>query len=47
MVRLPDPFRTLDLFFGNGAPYEGMADRLRPFNVNVALLPIGRGIFRR
>jgi L-ascorbate metabolism protein UlaG (beta-lactamase superfamily) len=26
---------------GDGAPYEGLAGRLRPFNVNVALLPIG------
>lgn len=30
---------------GNGAPYEGLANRLRPFNVNVALLPIGEGNF--
>jgi L-ascorbate metabolism protein UlaG (beta-lactamase superfamily) len=30
---------------GDGAPYEGLADRLRPFNVNVALLPIGEGNF--
>lgn len=26
---------------GDCAPYEGLADRLRPFNVNVALLPVG------
>ena len=26
---------------GDSAPYEGLAGRLRPFNVNVALLPIG------
>ena len=26
-------------------PYSGLADRLRPFNVNVALLPIGAGQF--
>ena len=30
---------------GDGAPYEGLADRLRPFNVNVALLPIGEEHF--
>jgi L-ascorbate metabolism protein UlaG (beta-lactamase superfamily) len=30
---------------GDCAPYEGLADRLRPFNVNVALLPIGRRNF--
>jgi L-ascorbate metabolism protein UlaG (beta-lactamase superfamily) len=28
-----------------GAPYKELADRLRPFNVNVALLPIGREYF--
>ena len=26
---------------GNGSLYEGLADRLRPFNVSVALLPVG------
>lgn len=26
---------------GDGVPYGGLADRLRPYNVNVALLPIG------
>lgn len=26
---------------GDCAPYEGLADRLRPFNVSVALLPVG------
>ncbi len=26
---------------GNAVPYEGLSARLRPFNVNVALLPIG------
>ena len=26
---------------GDCTPYEGLADRLRPFNVSVALLPIG------
>lgn len=26
---------------GDGAPYEGLASRLLPYNVNVALLPIG------
>jgi len=26
---------------GDCAPYEGLAERLRPFNVSVALLPIG------
>jgi L-ascorbate metabolism protein UlaG (beta-lactamase superfamily) len=26
---------------GDCAPYEGLAGRLRPFNVNVALLPVG------
>jgi len=30
---------------GACAMYEGLADRLRPFNVNVALLPIGEGNF--
>jgi L-ascorbate metabolism protein UlaG (beta-lactamase superfamily) len=30
---------------GGCAMYEGLADRLRPFNVNVALLPIGEGYF--
>jgi len=30
---------------GNGALYEGLAERLRPFNVSVALLPIGDGNF--
>jgi len=30
---------------GSCAPYEGLADRLRPFNVSVALLPIGDGNF--
>ncbi len=30
---------------GNGALYETLADRLRPFNVSVALLPIGEGNF--
>ncbi len=30
---------------GNCAPYEGLADRLRPFNVSVALLPVGEGNF--
>jgi len=25
---------------GDGVPYDGLADRLRPFNVTVALLPI-------
>ena len=30
---------------GDGAPYEGLADRLRPFSVNVALLPIGENNF--
>lgn len=30
---------------GNGSLYEGLADRLRPFNVNVALLPLGDGYF--
>jgi L-ascorbate metabolism protein UlaG (beta-lactamase superfamily) len=30
---------------GNCAPYEGLADRLRPFNVSVALLPIGKEHF--
>jgi L-ascorbate metabolism protein UlaG (beta-lactamase superfamily) len=30
---------------GGCAMYEGLADRLRPFNVNVALLPIGEGNF--
>jgi L-ascorbate metabolism protein UlaG (beta-lactamase superfamily) len=26
---------------GDGVLYDGLADRLRPFNVNVALLPVG------
>ena len=26
---------------GDGVPYDRLADRLRPYNVNVALLPIG------
>ncbi len=30
---------------GGCAMYDGLADRLRPFNVNVALLPIGEGSF--
>src|SRR5882672_2597001 len=30
---------------GDGASYDGLADRLRPFNVNVALLPIGPSHF--
>jgi L-ascorbate metabolism protein UlaG (beta-lactamase superfamily) len=30
---------------GDCAMYEGLADRLRPFNVNVALLPIGGNNF--
>ena len=30
---------------GNCSLYEGLADRLRPFNVSVALLPIGNGNF--
>jgi L-ascorbate metabolism protein UlaG (beta-lactamase superfamily) len=30
---------------GSGALYEGLADRLRPFNINVALLPVGAGNF--
>lgn len=30
---------------GNCAPYDSLADRLRPFNVTVALLPIGAGNF--
>ena len=30
---------------GSCAPYEGLADRLRPFNVSVALLPIGDANF--
>ena len=30
---------------GSGALYEGLADRLRPFNVSVALLPVGDGNF--
>lgn len=30
---------------GSCAPYEGLADRLRPFNVSVALLPVGEGNF--
>jgi L-ascorbate metabolism protein UlaG (beta-lactamase superfamily) len=30
---------------GNCAPYESLADRLRPFNVSVALLPVGEGNF--
>ena len=28
---------------GDCAPYESLADRLRPFNVSVALLPVGGG----
>jgi len=30
---------------GDCAMYEGLADRLRPFNVSVALLPVGRKNF--
>jgi len=30
---------------GAGAPYEELADRLRPYNLSVALLPIGEGHF--
>lgn len=30
---------------GSCAPYEGLAERLRPFNVSVALLPIGNPYF--
>jgi L-ascorbate metabolism protein UlaG (beta-lactamase superfamily) len=30
---------------GSGAPYETLADRLRPFNISVALLPVGQGNF--
>jgi L-ascorbate metabolism protein UlaG (beta-lactamase superfamily) len=30
---------------GTCAGYEGLADRLRPFNVSVALLPVGEGNF--
>ncbi|SRR5579883_276087 len=30
---------------GKCSSYNGLADRLRPFTVNVALLPIGRGDF--
>jgi L-ascorbate metabolism protein UlaG (beta-lactamase superfamily) len=30
---------------GSCAPYEGLADRLRPFNVSVALLPLGDANF--
>ena len=30
---------------GSGAQYEGLADRLRPFNISVALLPVGKGNF--
>jgi len=30
---------------GDCAPYEGLVDRLRPFSVNVALLPIGGNNF--
>ena len=30
---------------GACSPYEGLADRLRPFNVNVALVPVGDGNF--
>jgi L-ascorbate metabolism protein UlaG (beta-lactamase superfamily) len=26
---------------GDGVPYDGLADRLRPFNVTVALMPVG------
>lgn len=26
---------------GDCAPYDGLADRLRPFNVNVAIVPVG------
>ncbi len=29
----------------SGAPYEGLADRLRPFNVSVVLLPVGKEFF--
>jgi L-ascorbate metabolism protein UlaG (beta-lactamase superfamily) len=30
---------------GRCSPYEGLAERLRPFNVNVALLAVGKGNF--
>ena len=30
---------------GSGVLYEGLADRLRPFNISVALLPVGQGNF--
>jgi L-ascorbate metabolism protein UlaG (beta-lactamase superfamily) len=30
---------------GSCVPYEGLADRLRPFNINVALLPVGETNF--
>ncbi len=30
---------------GTCSLYEGLADRLRPFNVSVALLPVGEGNF--
>jgi L-ascorbate metabolism protein UlaG (beta-lactamase superfamily) len=30
---------------GSGSLFEGLADRLRPFNVNVALLPVGEQYF--
>lgn len=30
---------------GSCVPYDGLADRLRPFNVNVALLPVGERNF--
>ena len=30
---------------GDCVPYEGLADRLRPYTVSVALLPIGEGNF--
>jgi L-ascorbate metabolism protein UlaG (beta-lactamase superfamily) len=30
---------------GSGALYEGLAGRLRPFNISVALLPVGEGNF--
>src|SRR5260370_41917359 len=30
---------------GSGALYEGLADRLRPFNVSVALLPLSEETF--
>jgi L-ascorbate metabolism protein UlaG (beta-lactamase superfamily) len=30
---------------GDGAMYDGLAERLRPFNVNVALIPVGARSF--